>query len=258
MPPRLRTSTFSSALPSCPSARPQPQSITQNAHNAREFSQSSCRQVTLRRRRFYEWLNGPGAALKKPLPKSTNYLGAYDKSGTLVRGNRPEARPSEKPAEEEKKVEDGQESIDKLDEAARAEAKAERASKKDDNELPPETAEDLRPFPLNRFFRSQPVLSEELREAIYTFVVKEEKTVALASVTFGVSNERIGAVVRLKQLEKQWVAQVCRRNFLPSPQHDETQKIRLVFKTPTWLHLTFISDFANPHCSNNILSRHCR
>lgn len=80
--------------------------------------------------------------------------------------------------------------------------------------LPPETEEDLRPFPANPFFRSQPVLSEDLREAIYQRVKKDGATVSLASVEFGVSNERVGAVVRLKQMEKEWIAQVC---CYPSP-----------------------------------------
>ncbi|KAF2438411.1 hypothetical protein P171DRAFT_436902 [Karstenula rhodostoma CBS 690.94] len=217
MPPRLRSPNFPS-VSSCPSVRPQ--SIAQPARTARDFSQSSCRQVTQRRRKFYAWLNGPGRALKQPLPGSTNYLGAYDKFGNLVRGTLPEKTPDKpKPKEGEAATQggaegeaaaavEGQESADELEAAVREHEKAERASKKDsDQTLPPETLEDLRPFPLNKFFRSQPVLSEELREAIYQFVVKEGKTVPLASITFGVSNERVGAVVRLKQMEKQWIAQ---------------------------------------------------
>ncbi|KAL5403345.1 hypothetical protein PMIN04_012850 [Paraphaeosphaeria minitans] len=217
MPPRLRSPNFPS-VSSCPSARAQ--SIAQPARTARDFSQSSCRQVTLRRRKFYEWLNGPGRALKQPLPGSTNYLGAYDKFGNLVRGNVAPEKTPKKPKEGEAATKEGaegevavtaegQESADALDDALRQHEKEEQASKKKDGvqKLPPETAEDLRPFPLNRFFRSQPVLSEELREAIYQFVVKEGKTVPLASITFGVSNERVGAVVRLKQVEKQWIAQ---------------------------------------------------
>lgn len=138
----------------------------------------------------------------------------------MVRGNAIPEKTSDKPKSSEAATKDGvegdavaavegQESADALDAALREHEKEERASTKKDGDqrLPPETMEDLRPFPLNKFFRSQPVLSEELREAIYQFVVKEGKTVPLASITFGVSNERVGAVVRLKQLEKQWVAQ---------------------------------------------------
>jgi hypothetical protein len=112
-----------------------------------------------------------------------------------------------------------------------------RSEKQDDSKLPPETAEDLRPFPLNQYFRSQPVLSEDLREAIYRRVKKDGATVSLASVEFGVSNERVGAVVRLKQMEKEWIAQVCFHPCInpPTTRHDELLKNRLVFKTSTWL-----------------------
>lgn len=91
----------------------------------------------------------------------------------------------------------------RLDEAAAKEDKKDQELK-----LPPESKEDLRPFPLNRFFQSQPVLSEDLREAIYQAMVDPVSPMSLqaASVHFGVSNERIGAVYRLKHMEKQWIA----------------------------------------------------
>lgn len=176
-------------------------------------------------------MNGPGRQLKEPLPGSTNYLGAYDKYGNLVRagpgwqrnGAKKPAQDDEQPAMKAEEVTksadaerppEGQEDLDKLEAAIRegeAEEKdAKQTSKEDDDgKLPPETAEDLRPFPLNQYFRSQPVLSEDLREAIYQRVKRDGATVSLASVEFGVSNERVGAVVRLKQMEKEWVAQVC-------------------------------------------------
>jgi hypothetical protein len=176
-------------------------------------------------------MNGPGRQLKQPLPGSTNYLGAYDKYGNLVRAgpgwqrnlDKKDAQRPEQPAmkadevtkDADTKVPEGQEDLEKL-EAAVLEGEAEekdiaKLSKKEEEgeRLPPETAEDLRPFPLNQFFRSQPVLSEDLREAIYQRVKRDGATVSLASVEFGVSNERVGAVVRLKQMEKEWIAQVC-------------------------------------------------
>lgn len=225
MPPRLRSSNLSPTVASCPPARPQ--SISQPARISREFSQSSCRQITLRRRKFYEWLNGPGRALKQPLPNSTNYLGAYDRYGNLVRASPgwqakrtpkrnqdpdKESGLTEK-AENEGEKPEGQESADDLEMAVRRQENAEKEKKKkakgeEEDRLPPETVEDLRPFPLNKYFRSQPVLSEELREAIYQRVKRDGASVSLASVEFGVSNERVGAVVRLKQMEKEWIAQV--------------------------------------------------
>jgi hypothetical protein len=193
-------------------------------------------------------MNGPGKQLKQPLEGSTNYLGAYDQHGNLVRagpgwqrnaakkdapaGEQPDMKAEEvtKDAEAEKAPE-GQEDLDELEAAIRAgeaeEKDTKRLSKKEDEDgkLPPETAEDLRPFPLNQFFRSQPVLSEDLREAIYKRVKKDGATVSLASVEFGVSNERVGAVVRLKQMEKEWIAQVCHAHT-PFPLHDMMRQLQ--------------------------------
>ncbi|CAI9629035.1 hypothetical protein GT037_001627 [Alternaria burnsii] len=231
MPPRLRCSNFSTpAAPSqvtqCFATRPQP--VSSSSRHSRQFSQTPCPQITLRRRKFYEWLNGPGRNLKEPIPDSTNYLGAYDKYGNLVRAGPgwkrdggAKAAASTKPEQAgiEAKAEGtteatpaGQENLDDLEAAIQSGAAEQKENKKpspkeDDSKLPPETAEDLRPFPLNQYFRSQPVLSEDLREAIWRRVKKDGATVSLASVEFGVSNERVGAVVRLKQMEKEWVAQ---------------------------------------------------
>ncbi|KAF2732623.1 hypothetical protein EJ04DRAFT_496681 [Polyplosphaeria fusca] len=201
------------------------------AASQRQFSQSSCRQATLRRRKFYDWLNGPGAQLKERIPGSTNYLGAYDRFGNLVRASpgwqrpkpgeeksvskesAPKVAKESEPADTDKGSEGdgtpaGQETADELEMAVRRNEQDKKAEMGDaDQQLPPETAEDLRPFPLNKHFRSQPVLSEELREAIYQRVKRDGVTVSLASVEFGVSNERVGAVVRLKQMEKEWIAQ---------------------------------------------------
>lgn len=232
MPPRLAPTKY------CPSSSPSsfPPSIVRAQRtppSSRPFSHTPCQQVTLRRRKFYEWLNGPGRQLKEPLPGSTNYLGAYDKFGNLVRAGpnwrRPDSAstPTQQMRDGDETVKtdtsgeptpSGQESLDKLEAAIRSGEAEEKETKEkgkqeedvdDDSKLPPETAEDLRPFPLNQYFRSQPVLSEELREAIYQRVKKDGATVSLASVEFGVSNERVGAVVRLKQMEKEWIAQVC-------------------------------------------------
>ncbi|KAF2631686.1 hypothetical protein BU25DRAFT_407328 [Macroventuria anomochaeta] len=250
MPPRIRSSKFASLPRPTPSqsSSARPQSITQNTQPSRQFSQTSCQQATLRRRKFYEWLNGPGKQLKEPLPDSTNYLGAYDRYGNLVRAGpgyqrgaaKPQAEGESKLTEttnkaaaptEEAKTPEGQESLDELESAARKEEVEKKDAEQDDSKLPPETAEDLRPFPLNQYFRSQSVLSEDLREAIYQRVKRDGATVSLASVEFGVSNERVGAVVRLKQMEKEWIAQgktlavpysKAVLNMLPTTPHIDT------------------------------------
>jgi hypothetical protein len=192
-------------------------------------------------------MNGPGRNLKDPLPSSTNYLGAYDRFGNLIRGGATftpggaakdvtDPKTSQIPAKAdstEAKAEgttEGQESADQLDEAVAKQAKEEKdQAEKEGTEagrLPPETLEDLRPFPLNRHFRSQPVLSEELREAIYQFVARDGHSLQLASTSFGVSNERVGAVVRLKQMEKEWIAKVC-LPMISHPCNDDTLYISI-------------------------------
>lgn len=73
-------------------------------------------------------------------------------------------------------------------------------------------AED-QPFPLNPHFRSEPVLSDAVREAIWERVVENGEAIKSVSHEYGVDVRRIAAVVRLKQVEKAMVAKV--RSHLP-------------------------------------------
>ena len=70
------------------------------------------------------------------------------------------------------------------------------------------------PFPLNAYFRAQPVLSEEFREKVYERVVLEGQSVRAVSAAMGVSMERVGAVVRLVEVEKGWVKEVSCQSFI--------------------------------------------
>ncbi|GME22802.1 putative ribosomal protein s35 mitochondrial protein [Neofusicoccum parvum] len=186
---RLPSSAFTSSLSQC--IRPQCASQASHQWHTRNFSQSCRREQTGLRRQMYEWLNGPGAKLRHPLPGSTNYLGAYDRQGNLIRaGNRP------KPQRE------GEESSSSEDGGLEAEAQPDELAQNEDG-LPPESKEDLHPFPLNTHFYSQSVLSEELREKIYEEVVLEKTPISVVSSSFKVTMERVAAVVRLKALEKQ-------------------------------------------------------
>ncbi|KAF2843238.1 hypothetical protein M501DRAFT_994094 [Patellaria atrata CBS 101060] len=158
------------------------------------------------------WIEGPGRAFKRPLPGSTNYLSAYDRFGRLIR--LPDGKPKNKNSSQSGDVdqvkarqsEGGNPALvpDGLDQAAQ-ENDRQDTTKKDSNALPPESLDDLRPFPLNNSFRSQPVLSEELREVIYDQVVNRDRSVREVSVEYNVSMERVGAVVRLKTIEKDWI-----------------------------------------------------
>ena len=148
---------------------------------------------------MFRWINGPGAVFRHPLPGSTNYLNAYDLSGNLLRAskraesslNRDEDSPGPLPGEEG------------------ASAEREEQNIASEVPIPREGLDDLIPFPLNRQFRSQSVLSEELREEIWERVAVQGKSVRLVSAELGVEMSRVGAVVRLKTVEKQWMQKVC-------------------------------------------------
>ena len=168
---------------------------------------------------MFAWLNGPGRAFQEPLPNSTNYLGAYDKTGALLRlRDRDPSEDQTDPADAQRNRQKGQQSEEDesdLDDAEREqlqqarEAEAESGEARDSKRrLPPVRDGDLRPFPLNDQFKSQSVLSEELREEVWRQVVEEKQTVSTVSAVFGIDMRRVAAVVRLKTVEKDWVAKV--------------------------------------------------
>ena len=161
---------------------------------------------------MYRWLNGPGGVFKNPLPGSTNYLNAYDQSGNLIRA--PKDRTSAE--NHETKVENADdEELEELPEGtedlrpSRKRSQRNESAQVDARTIPKETAEDLMPFPLNKTFRSQAVLSEELKDAIWKRVMEDGKSVRDVSAVFGVEMRRVAAVVRLKAVEKEWEKQVC-------------------------------------------------
>ena len=164
---------------------------------------------TRQRKRLEAWLKGPGAVFRYARPGSTNYLTAYDKDGNLIRASTEgqEVRNKEKQARAEAEGEEG------------ANAQENQAEGKDGEEkpkaktAPPETQEDLQPFPLNPFFRSEPVPSLELRDEIYRRV-KEGLPVRAVSQSLGVDMNRVGAVVRLKEVELDWIDKVSFIHFL--------------------------------------------
>lgn len=70
-----------------------------------------------------------------------------------------------------------------------------------------------RPFPSNPAFISQPVLSEEARELIWNKVMVKWEGVKAVSAELGVDQRRVAAVVRMKEVEKDWEAKVCRKTL---------------------------------------------
>ena len=79
-----------------------------------------------------------------------------------------------------------------------------------EGENTPESPNDLRPFPLNKNFMSESILSEELRQEIWRRVQIDKKSVRTVSVELNVEMRRVGAVVRLVELENQ-----MKRNVSP-------------------------------------------
>jgi Eukaryotic mitochondrial regulator protein len=191
MPPTLRCS------PSLPSTCAK--KLCRAAQSTRAFSTTppQDQRVTRNRRRLFRWLGSQGQNFLNPLSGSTNYLGAYNASGQLKRVVEAAAE-----AEAERKKKEGGKARDPT-KADTSEFDAEGASGFK-GEIPPETTRDLTPFPLNRNFISQPVLSDELREEIWKRVMKDGKSVREVSAELTVEMSRVGAVVRLKEIEKEW------------------------------------------------------
>ncbi|KID69278.1 Ribosomal protein S35, mitochondrial, partial [Metarhizium hybridum] len=61
------------------------------------------------------------------------------------------------------------------------------------------------PFPQNPLFRSQPVLDEQTRELIWEKITQRGESLKAVSAEMGVDVRRVAAVVRLKEVERQWV-----------------------------------------------------
>lgn len=120
---------------------------------------------------MFDWLNGPGAELKHHIPGSTNYV-------TQLRNRRGGGDNSE------------------------SSGRRDNADSEGDFGL-------KSPFPLNPQFVSEPILSEELSNEIYKRVVEQKKSVRSVSVEMRVDMRRVGAVVRLKELEKRMKNEVC-------------------------------------------------
>lgn len=166
------------------------------ASSSRSFSTTprNNQRVTRARRQLFQWLTNNGNVFYMPLNGSTNYMGAYDKFGEL-------RRVAESRAEKSREK-------DELKKQAEAEGREFRPLKDDGDKskekIPPETNRDLMPFPSNNKFVSQHVLSEELREEIWERIMRAGMSVRQVSADLGVEMSRVGAVVRLKEIEKEW------------------------------------------------------
>lgn len=74
----------------------------------------------------------------------------------------------------------------------------------------PETSEWQKnhPFPLNPLYTSPRVLTDEAREIVWEEVMKSGKSLKVVSAEYGIDVQRVAAIVRLKEVQRQWEAQV--------------------------------------------------
>ncbi|KAI1178836.1 eukaryotic mitochondrial regulator protein-domain-containing protein [Nemania sp. FL0916] len=62
------------------------------------------------------------------------------------------------------------------------------------------------PFPINPHFQSFRVLDDKARELIWQKIMHDGETIKAVSAEFGVDIRRVAAIVRLKEVEKDWIA----------------------------------------------------
>lgn len=118
------------------------------------------------------------------------------------------------------------------------------------NYLGGESGSKMRPFPSNPAFISQPVLSEEAREMIWHKVMVNWEGIKAVSAELGVDQRRVAAVVRMKEVEKDWQRNVCITpnlfSFCPTLNrfYDDTPKNSISLEDSsynTWLQKSFAS-----------------
>ncbi|KAK0390605.1 hypothetical protein NLU13_0109 [Sarocladium strictum] len=78
------------------------------------------------------------------------------------------------------------------------------------------------PFPNNPLFRSQSVLDDFTRELIWKKIMQRGESIKAVSAEIGVDVRRVAAVVRLKEVQRQWEAQGKR---LATPYAKAVQKM---------------------------------
>ena len=184
MPPSLKCPPLPSSVSICTISQYRTVQLRSFSATSRHDAYS---RVTRARAQLWRWLGGQGATFRNPADGHTNYLSAYTPEGRLRR--LVESGNQKQDGDKDKNLEGGS---------------ASAGGRKGASKIPAETTRDLRPFPLNPAFVSQRVLSDEMKEKIWEAVMVEGFSVRDASTEFGVEMSRIGAVVRLKEIEKEW------------------------------------------------------
>lgn len=73
------------------------------------------------------------------------------------------------------------------------------------------------PFPINPLFRTTPVLNDGGRELVWRKVMRDGESIKAVSAELGVDIARVAAVVRLKEVEKDWISKVGLPRVNPLP-----------------------------------------
>ena len=180
------------------------------------------------RRHMDMWLNTTGEVLKRPVEGKTNYL-----SGLNARGERIEEKDEGKGKEKDEgnhgeewdgNGEGMSEDSKALGRAAQEDSKRDPRNRGEKRErVDPKT---LMPFPLNPHFVSQSIPSEALRHEVWKRVQEGKKSVRQVSVELGVEMRRVGAIVRLVELERRMKEEVSRHLPTSPPKsfYDEQHK----------------------------------
>lgn len=163
---------------------------------------------TRRRLQMFDWLNREGVALKTYVPGAPYYLTNLIQD--RVSGGRKPSASEAGAADAADAADTVRETSVKADADADADPNANAEADADANTHSQTNEADrpLRPFPLNPHFVSESILSEALRNEIYKRVARDKKSLRSVSLELGVDMRRVGAVVRLVELENRWRSQV--------------------------------------------------
>lgn len=223
MPPRLPPP----AVLSIP--RPSPRTHCKSCLRRAASSRPPGRQ-SLSRRKFFAWLEGPGENFRDPTPNTTNYLTKYSPNGRPRVESQPN-EPMQSTGEAPERTAD-EEALDKAGAEDRSSGRKRQESARRGSAESASGAATC-PFPMNPHFVSESILSEALRLEIWKRVMVEKKSVRQVSVELGVEMRRVGAVVRLVEVEKRMRAKV--RDCCPSATSFSSSMMnnqnRLVFQT---------------------------
>lgn len=73
----------------------------------------------------------------------------------------------------------------------------------------PEYVETSNPFINNPSFKVARVLNERARELVWQKVIRDGETIKGVAAEYGIDIRRVAAVIRLKEVEKDWEKKVC-------------------------------------------------